>query len=142
MKRRSFLAMAATMPLIPSLLSASPSMVSSHPYMGKPFISMALPKRMMELKDSRIMSATKSRAVLVRDIPKKTSRGEDMVEVVIPKPTGPHHPTGYLGFPQGGAYMSESIIDLEDQKVLKHRTYGSQENTDTKDLIYDHFGEA
>lgn len=139
MNRRTFLGMTAALPVMGSLLTATRSMAATHPYMGKPFISMVLPKSLMEATDTRVMEATRRSAVMIRDIPRKTVHGEDMVEVVVPKPDETYPQRS--GLPIGGSYMSESIVDLETQQVLKNRTYGSQGTIAKEEMYLDHFGE-
>lgn len=140
MKRREFLAMAAALPVLPSVVG-TPTLASTHPYMGKPYVSMAISKTLMSDSSTYVLATTKSRAVLIRDIPRKSISGEDMVEVVIPKPD--RHDDVYIrktGLPIGGSYAAESIVDLETSKSIKSRT--TYNCDDVGEVVHEHLGEA
>lgn len=114
MKRRSFLAMVASLPFVPSILSAAPSA----PYVGKPFLSVVMTRRAYDevcFKLPPFKKRVKQLTALAPHGPQQT----EMVEVIVPKPS--ENPIRPIGLPMGASYSAHSIMDLETQTLLKSR---------------------
>lgn len=115
MKRRSFLAMVAALPIV----AARPASASiSAPYVGQPYLSVVMSQRMLNEVCGKLPSM-KSRIVQRRSTPTTRPHETDMVEIVIHKPE--HNHPRPVGLPMKMGYGAHSIIDLETETVLKSR---------------------